>query len=86
MDTCTNIFDLDVGELYLEEMSEESDCIGPWQWSSCGWKVCYSFSILLNLKYWAQAAWLIPLLLSLYILVTNILLVNLLSTCHDTER
>lgn len=53
-----NIF----GELFLEDFEEESNCIGPWYFSSCGW----------------TRAWLVPLLMALYILVTNILLINLL--------
>eukprot|EP00049_Salpingoeca_infusionum_P005565 m.93692 g.93692 ORF g.93692 m.93692 type:complete len:1531 (-) comp13006_c0_seq1:106-4698(-) len=50
------------GELFLEEYQEESACTGPWQFSSCTWK----------------NTWLIPALLVFYLIVTNILLVNLL--------
>ncbi|EDQ87245.1 uncharacterized protein MONBRDRAFT_27446 [Monosiga brevicollis MX1] len=50
------------GELFLEEMNAESDCVGPEPFSSCG----YTY------------AWVLPPLLALYILVTNIVLINLL--------
>lgn len=50
------------GELFLEDLQQESDCVGPWPFSACGWKV----------------SWLVPVLLAGYVLVTNILLINLL--------
>eukprot|EP00049_Salpingoeca_infusionum_P018811 m.358873 g.358873 ORF g.358873 m.358873 type:complete len:1618 (-) comp18327_c0_seq1:37-4890(-) len=50
------------GELFLDDIESESDCIGNTPFYNCGYKT----------------AWLVPGLLALYILVTNILLVNLL--------
>eukprot|EP00730_Choanoeca_flexa_P007583 TRINITY_DN12352_c1_g1_i1.p1 TRINITY_DN12352_c1_g1~~TRINITY_DN12352_c1_g1_i1.p1 ORF type:complete len:1459 (+),score=335.46 TRINITY_DN12352_c1_g1_i1:373-4377(+) len=50
------------GELFLEDMNAESDCAGASLFTGCG----------------AKNSWLVPVLLGAYILVTNILLVNLL--------
>eukprot|EP00053_Salpingoeca_punica_P025338 m.16890 g.16890 ORF g.16890 m.16890 type:complete len:1448 (+) comp7747_c0_seq1:367-4710(+) len=50
------------GELFLDEMNDESSCIGQWPFSSCD----------------AKVSWLIPILVGLYLLITNILLINLL--------
>lgn len=50
------------GELFLDDIQDESNCVGPWPFSSCGF----------------TTAWLVPLLLALYVLVTNVLLINLL--------
>eukprot|EP00054_Salpingoeca_dolichothecata_P012515 m.69394 g.69394 ORF g.69394 m.69394 type:complete len:1427 (-) comp19982_c0_seq1:42-4322(-) len=50
------------GELFLDDIEVETDCLGPWPFSSCGVKTGY----------------LVPILLAGYLLVTNILLVNLL--------
>eukprot|EP00049_Salpingoeca_infusionum_P008437 m.138586 g.138586 ORF g.138586 m.138586 type:complete len:1531 (-) comp14013_c0_seq4:2142-6734(-) len=50
------------GELFLDEYQDESACVGPWQFSSCTWK----------------NSWLVPVLLMFYLLIANILLVNLL--------
>eukprot|EP00730_Choanoeca_flexa_P005209 TRINITY_DN11904_c0_g1_i7.p1 TRINITY_DN11904_c0_g1~~TRINITY_DN11904_c0_g1_i7.p1 ORF type:complete len:1110 (+),score=209.84 TRINITY_DN11904_c0_g1_i7:56-3331(+) len=50
------------GEMFLEDINEESGCVGDELFSSCG----YTY------------AWLIPPLLALYVLITNIVLINLL--------
>eukprot|EP00051_Salpingoeca_urceolata_P006020 m.80019 g.80019 ORF g.80019 m.80019 type:complete len:1488 (-) comp14647_c0_seq3:1599-6062(-) len=50
------------GELFLDDINEQTDCVGSWPFSSCG----------------ATGAWLVPLLLAAYLLSVNILLVNLL--------
>eukprot|EP00051_Salpingoeca_urceolata_P029602 m.7037 g.7037 ORF g.7037 m.7037 type:complete len:1470 (+) comp2797_c0_seq1:203-4612(+) len=50
------------GELMLEDVAEDSDCIGTYPFSSCGW----------------TSSWIAPILLAAYLLFTNILLINLL--------
>jgi transient receptor potential cation channel subfamily M protein 2 len=50
------------GELFLDDLQDLSSCVGPWPFSSCD----------------AKITWLIPILLGLYLLITNILLINLL--------
>ncbi|EDQ85552.1 uncharacterized protein MONBRDRAFT_29245 [Monosiga brevicollis MX1] len=50
------------GELFLEDISVEANCVGDGLFRSCG----------------GTSAWMVLPLLALYILVTNILLVNLL--------
>ena len=50
------------GELFLEDIVDDSDCIGAWAFTSCGFKV----------------TWLVPFLMAGYLLLTNILLINLL--------
>jgi len=50
------------GNLYLDVMQAESGCVGPWDFSSCG----------------TSRSWLVPVLVGIYLMITNILLVNLL--------
>jgi hypothetical protein len=50
------------GELFIDELQRESSCVGEWPFTNCG----------------SKAGYLIPFLLAVYILITNILLVNLL--------
>eukprot|EP00050_Salpingoeca_kvevrii_P002038 m.185860 g.185860 ORF g.185860 m.185860 type:complete len:1506 (-) comp10522_c1_seq1:295-4812(-) len=54
------------GELFLDEIEDDTDCVGPWQFSSCG------------IGKGGKAGYLVPLILAFYLLVVNILLVNLL--------
>ncbi len=51
-----------IGDTFLENYNEETGCIGAWAFSSCG----YNYG------------WLMPYLVGIYMLVTNILLINLL--------
>jgi hypothetical protein len=50
------------GETFLEEMEDESGCVGVWAFSSCGF----------------SRSWLLPVILALYLIITNTLLLNLL--------
>jgi hypothetical protein len=51
-----------LGEKYLSEFNDESTCVGPWEFSSCG----------------STTGWLLPVFVAVYVLITNILLLNLL--------
>ena len=51
-----------LGESFLDEYSEETGCIGPWAFTSCG----------------TNFGWMMPYLIGIYLLITNIVLTNLL--------
>lgn len=50
------------GELFLEDIQEDTLCIGPWPFSSCG----------------NALQWLVPLFTAIYLIIANIMLINLL--------
>ena len=50
------------GETFLEEMQEEGSCVGTWPFTSCG----------------SSQSWLLPVILAIYLVITNTLLLNLL--------
>ncbi len=51
-----------LGETFLDEYEEETGCIGPWAFTSCG----------------TNFGWLMPFLIGIYLLITNVVLTNLL--------
>jgi hypothetical protein len=66
------------GELYIEWYLEDSACVGPWEFTSCGSSTTWLLPFLLGLQVDITAT--SSTFLAIYAMVTNVMLISLLTT------